>query len=417
MTNNIIENLPAFETVVQHNNNSNPTLPLELYLMNSNVISFPSQAFSAFSTLTILRLDQNKISSVPGNSFPVSLTTLHLDHNYIHQIHYHAFHNLPNLKKLYLSDNKIRHLPAALFATVGSNDSSYHLYLDLSNNDLCTLDADVFLDSPKFTKLSFDNNKISCLPPNVFAETAAFEIILTNNEMTAISPEILALNVLQSENVPNYHYYYSYGDHWYWFILSLKGNQITYIPADILSHIKNGVVDELDLSFNLISYIHPDAFSDYVPEVLNLKNNQLTCLVEGVFLMVSPSDQNSVDLQNNQLGVVHPFAFFGTELSYPARFERQIHDHLFSSLYGNQISIYLDSNLLESDCKMHCWLKHAEIHFVSINCQDNIDWDTWDGLDSNGQCVIPPAQFCFPPSSIPVAPNQCPSCSGKWKLC
>ena len=461
LTNNKIESLPAFETVA--NNNPSSTNELGLYLSYNNVISFPTQAFTSFSTLTHLILHNNQIASLPGNSFPSSLKTLYLEYNNIDQIHPQAFHNLskleeihlyenrittlpaglftnlpqltglylsnnrirhvpaglftnlPQLTGLYLSNNRIRHVPAGLFATVGTD----YLKVHLSNNDICTLDADVFLESPTFARLDFDNNKISCLPPNVFAETESFEFILSNNEITAISPEILALNVLQGQELHPLTKGVDY-DHWYWFILSLRGNKITYIPADILSHITNGVVDELDLSDNFISFIHPDAFREYVPEVLKLNNNQLTCLPEGLFLMVSPDIENYLNLRNNQLDIVHPEEFFGTEFTYPLQFDihRTETDDWYANYYypSSHVYIYLDSNPLENNCKALCWLKHTNADGVSVNCQDGTNWDSWDGLDSNGQCAIPPAPACPPPSSIPVAPTQCSPCSGKWKL-
>ncbi len=117
---------------------------------------------------------------------------------------------------------------------------------------------------------------------------------------------------------------------------------------------------------------------------------------------------NHLNLENNQLPTVHPAAFFGANWTDVPNF--QMDDY-----YGPGLTIYLESNPLI--CSTICWMHHAEASLGPVDCADGIDWDNWDGFDSNGQCLIPPKPVCPVPSSIPVLQDQCPTrCSGKLHL-
>ena len=319
---------------------------------------------------------------------------------------------MSSLTSLDLSHNKIKYLPGSLFATVGITDpyftdgNRYYFYsfdLNLSNNDLCTLDPDLFGDHLRFWHLTFESNKISCLPPYVFDKIETTEIVLSNNKITGISPEILAVSV--SQDVWDYYTGGYVGPCFETFGVSvhLDVNRITYIPADLLIYVTNGVVDLLDLSYNLISFIHPNAFSNKEPEKLDLSHNQLICLPEGVFINFDSNLHHDLKLHSNQLTTVHPNAFFGNPWIDPPVFD-------YDSYCGPHL--YIDLGSL--NCSTMCWLKNADAGIYISSCLDGIDWATWDGLDSNGQCVFPPAPVCPLPSTIPVAPIQCPTeCPGK----
>ncbi len=43
-------------------------------------------------------------------------------------------------------------------------------------------------------------------------------------------------------------------------------------------------------------------------------------------------------------------------------------------------------------CSTICWAKQSntpEIELHSDDCENGMNWNTWNGLDSNGQCLIP----------------------------
>ncbi len=198
----------------------------------------------------------------------------------------------------------------------------------------------------------------------------------------------------------------------------LQNNRITHIPASILSEITNGDwgsnnwiveagVDLLDLSDNLISFIDPDAFKEKIAAELILSNNLLTCLPEGLFInffvgyfYIDYYYTKHLNLENNQLPTVHPAAFFGTNWT-------DVPSFINDPDYGPVLTIYLESNPLI--CSTMCWMHHSEASLGPVDCADGIDWDNWDGFESNGQCLIPPMPVCPLPSSIPVTPNQCPT--------
>ena len=392
-----------------------PASLYSLYLDHNQIASIGSHAFPA--SLYSLHLEHNQITSIGAHAFPFSLAFLYLDHNQISLVHFDAFFNLTQLIFLDLSHNKIIYLPGSIFATIGTTTYWFHsLKVDLSYNEMCTLDPDLFLDSPIIWSLNLDNNKISCLPPKVFSKTEMVEISLTSNEITVISPDTIAAVVSL-----DYHGYQHQGFGPMGIKIYLSGNKITYIPADILSEITSGsnyiveaIVDLLDLSDNLITFIDPDAFREKTATKLILSNNLLTCLPEGLFINFIVGNcksyscayfTNHLNLENNQLPTVHPAAFFGANWTDVPNF--QMDDY-----YGPGLTIYLESNPLI--CSTICWMHHAEASLGPVDCADGIDWDNWDGFDSNGQCFVPPKPVCPVPSSIPVSPNQCPTgCSGK----
>ncbi len=358
------------------------------------------QAFASFMSLKKLELEGNEIHTIGSQVFPASLEELYLSHNQIETIHLEAFYNLTFLRNLDLSFNKIKNLPSSLFATVGSRALDHSLYLNLNNNELCTLDPDLFLNSPRFSGIELKNNRISCVPALVFAKTETNYITLKNNELTVISPEILATemsldiynNFCMVHGCPFMHIdFLRMG-----IDISLSGNKIASVPAEILSQV-HGTVVYFFLSNNRISYIHPEAFKTYKPWELFLDNNQLTCLPESVFLNFDESYYvHYVYLNYNNLTTLHPDAFFGPDWTDPPVFP--------IDNYGPYLSLSVAANPLL--CKTICWLMHAT-YIRTVDCADGVEWSTWDGLD-NGQCVIPPAPECPPPTQIPVAPNQCP---------
>ncbi len=140
----------------------------------------------------------------------------------------------------------------------------------------------------------------------------------------------------------------------------------------------------LDLSDNEIKAIHPQAgLSNFY--IVNLSNNKLTCLPDGFISM--PWE---VNLSGNELSTLQPDVYVSSDVD-------------------------LTSNPMQ--CSSICWLKLKQMagSFSSdVSCVDGINWDTWDGLDDNGQCVIPLFPGCPLPSPIPTSPSQCPSeCPGR----
>ena len=168
----------------------------------------------------------------------------------------------------------------------------------------------------------------------------------------------------------------------------LTGNRISYIPANFTALMPDFLYF-LDLSNNEIASIHPQAGLDAFDEI-DLSNNRLTCLPDGFI-----SSAYCYDLSGNELSTLQP-------------------DVLLPASYYNP-RVFLTSNPVQ--CKTICWLKQSELNhdvYPEVDCLDRVNWDIWDGLDADGQCVIPLFPGCPLPSPIPTPLSQCPSnCQGR----
>ncbi|KAH9283513.1 Slit -like protein 2 protein [Echinococcus granulosus] len=80
-----------------------------LYLTGNQIQSFPRNAFKGLSSLTILNLQKNNISCIDGEFFDglTNLRILHLSENAIDTIEEDAFKSLKQLRYLYLINNKL----------------------------------------------------------------------------------------------------------------------------------------------------------------------------------------------------------------------------------------------------------------------------------------------------------------------
>ena len=89
----------------------------KIYLNNNCIADIESRVFAKNSKCTNLRLDWNRLTEVRKDMWTglVALEWLSLEHNDIEIVHPYAFAELPNLKGLYLDNNKLTTLPVNIF--------------------------------------------------------------------------------------------------------------------------------------------------------------------------------------------------------------------------------------------------------------------------------------------------------------
>ena len=89
----------------------------KIYLNNNCIADIESGVFAKNSKCTYLRLDRNRLTEVRKEMWTglVALEWLSLEHNDIEIVHPFAFADLPNLKGLYLDNNKLTTLPGNIF--------------------------------------------------------------------------------------------------------------------------------------------------------------------------------------------------------------------------------------------------------------------------------------------------------------
>ena len=94
-----------------------PAAAIKIYLNNNVISNIKYGAFARDSHCLKLRLDQNRLTDIRKEMWTglVALEWLSLEHNDIGSIHSSAFADLPNLKGLYLHNNKLTFLPRNIF--------------------------------------------------------------------------------------------------------------------------------------------------------------------------------------------------------------------------------------------------------------------------------------------------------------
>lgn len=158
-----------------------------LEIVTSNMSYVPEQLFRRFNNLEYLNINgigikkltpfqntsdmkvilanNNQIESLEANTFSVStdLETLSLRKNQIDDIDVNAFHNLGNLRELYLSENKITTLHLNIFAPLISLE-----ILSLSDNQIQSIDLELFHANLQLREILLYKNKITAVHPQSF---------------------------------------------------------------------------------------------------------------------------------------------------------------------------------------------------------------------------------------------------------
>lgn len=154
-----------------------------LFLNYNNIENIDTAAFRSLPNLTKVELGYNKLKQAPvfvENSCPsltelflwnnqieninngetfspcAKLERLFLSNNQIEHLHPDLFKSLPELKELYLYDNKINFIPEQMF------ESSKLQRLDLHENRLSYLPANFVGKLPSLSQFDFSDNPWEC---------------------------------------------------------------------------------------------------------------------------------------------------------------------------------------------------------------------------------------------------------------
>ena len=246
----------------------------ELNLANNSLSAFPSTFFLGQYDLEKLNLAGNILStaSLSANLTTDLLNLIELDmcHNQIQAVPEQFMASMLNLQNLKLCGNKLNsvHFPEFMpnLAT-----------LDLSSNQLRSIEPAYFGGLPLLTQLSLSDNQINVLHPAAFANNSDILILdLSRNQMYKIPDALSSLNKLQT--------------------LDLGWNQISSLQS--LDNMEQ--LWRLQIPNNLISEIPAEFFTKLVSlQVLDLSNNRLVRLEPGS-LDLNPS-LRAVRLDGNYL--------------------------------------------------------------------------------------------------------------------
>ncbi|KAF7645206.1 hypothetical protein LDENG_00208450 [Lucifuga dentata] len=130
----------------------------EIDLTSNQVLRLPA-AVSPVSSLSVLRLGWNRLSSLPEGSFSAcpGLTELYLDNNAIATLSDHTFSALNKLEILDLSSNHISVLPQLMLRPLLTIETLY-----LENNKITVLPDDWFIQKEEVPYLFLSANPWAC---------------------------------------------------------------------------------------------------------------------------------------------------------------------------------------------------------------------------------------------------------------
>ena len=169
-------------------------------------------AFIGATGLTTIRLDRNKLTSLPKGTFTDlrSLRTLHLEYNLFSSLDEDVFAPLSNLRTLILTGNMLERIPEKLIgensklrvfeasnnkiASIEEGAFKYNRFLEVANlegNRLQTLNASAFLGTGENLRvLNIQRNMITSIPQTIFSSLIELvELHMGFNQFNSLLPD------------------------------------------------------------------------------------------------------------------------------------------------------------------------------------------------------------------------------------
>ncbi|KAJ8302794.1 hypothetical protein KUTeg_019190 [Tegillarca granosa] len=263
--------------------------------------------------LTTVNCEGRKLTAVP-EGIPEMVERLYLDHNNILALDQGDFGSLPNLKKLYLHNNKIAKLGS--YAFTGDNFPSLE-YLDLRNNKISVVEDNSINRVTKLNDLHLENNLIQKISTMAFNGSKAVAYLqLDGNKLTSIPPlgQLRGLQslYLQANAITNATFPSEYSQLRALIDIGLSNNKITRLEPNAFVSLKQCPVRKLELSRNLIDTISKQAFSPlYDIQSLKIGHNPLTAQdLEDALVGLQGKSLVSLNIANITLGGLLPNTTF-----------------------------------------------------------------------------------------------------------
>ena len=317
-----------------------------LYMYKSNITKLPEGIFrfNKLSGITELSLSNNFVSELPGglfnNSGLVHLKKLFLSYNKITELKPDQFNSLQNLKILNLSCNQIHSMETNAFTGLLNLEK-----LSIKRNKITELKDNQFMSLPRLVCLYLSYNRIQNMEPTVFKGL----LNLKSLELDGNKIKVLKLN--QFMFLPKLK------------SLFLKHNEIWYVEPGAF-RIQNGSLEFIDLDFNHITTLPDDLFQGRTLTNLhgiNLRDNNLCMIPKCIFTLGLLPCLKDIKLHGNNIQIIPSMPNFSLPKLENLHLERNnltsIPSDLFDSknwtalrkvrLKLNSIS-YLPSNVFSS---------------------------------------------------------------------
>uniref|UniRef100_A0A4X2K4L2 Leucine rich repeat containing G protein-coupled receptor 6 n=1 Tax=Vombatus ursinus TaxID=29139 RepID=A0A4X2K4L2_VOMUR len=271
-----------------------------LWLDDNALTEIPIRALNNLRSLQAMTLALNLIGFIPDYAFQnlTSLVVLHLHNNQIQHLGTNSFEGLHNLETLDLNYNELLEFPVAIRTLGRLQELGFH------NNNIKAIPEKAFVGNPLLQTIHFYDNPIQFVGRSAFQYlpklhtlslngatdirelpdlkgTTSLEILTLTRAGIRLLPlgmcqqlprlRVLELSHNQIEELPSLRRCPKLEE------IGLQHNQMWEIGADTFSQLS--ALRALDLSWNVIRFIHPEAFVTLHSLVkLDLTNNQLVTL-------------------------------------------------------------------------------------------------------------------------------------------
>ena len=244
---------------------------------NRTIRKINSNAFKGLVNIEKISVKQIVLEEIEGGLFEdlPNLKYLNLSYNKLKKIDSNAFEGLEQLEELYLYLNELTVINVKLFASLSNLK-----VLVLDNNKLKTIEPNAFNSLHKLERLTLDNTELEEIDVRLFESLSSLkELTLHNNKLNRIDLNTFK-NLTKLE------------------ILRLDNNEIENIDEKAFENLIN--LKKLELNNNKLRGIHSNTFKNLAElEILRLDYNEIEELNHAIFDGLS--NLNDLFLNNNKL--------------------------------------------------------------------------------------------------------------------
>uniref|UniRef100_A0A4W6D3K8 Leucine-rich repeats and immunoglobulin-like domains 3 n=1 Tax=Lates calcarifer TaxID=8187 RepID=A0A4W6D3K8_LATCA len=286
-----------------------------LILANNRITRISVEQLRPFLALETLDLSNNNIVDIKANSFPaLPLKNLFLNNNRISSLEPGCFTNLSSsLQVLRLNRNRLSTIPAKIFQLPNLQ------HLELSRNRVRRVEGLTFHGLHALRSLKMQRNSLSRLMDGAFWGLSNMEVLqLDYNNLTEVSKGWLyGLLTLQQLHLGHNAISRIRPDAWEFCQklseLNLSSNHLSRLEES--SFVGLSLLDELHIGNNRVSFIADGAFRGLSNlQMLDLQNNEISWTIEDMNGPFSALDKlKKLFLQGNKIRSVTKKSFSGLD--------------------------------------------------------------------------------------------------------
>uniref|UniRef100_A0A915KPH3 TIR domain-containing protein n=1 Tax=Romanomermis culicivorax TaxID=13658 RepID=A0A915KPH3_ROMCU len=270
-------------------------------LMNNSI---RQGLFEENPKLSALNLSFNKLERITANFFgekTTNVTDLNLSNNNLRTLDEFAFRNLTKLHNLNLDNNKLEHLSSITLLGLSTLQ-----HLSLENCSIGIIDSKTFFHSSKLTSLNLAKNFLGILPESLLYLKFLQNLNLSGNILTTISDySFWKMKNLHSIDLSNNKIdrlnRFTFDRAQNLRYLNLSGNSVEILEPNSLDGAL--ILEYLDISKNYLRDINGVFANLHKLQILNVSRNQIRHLD----LALLPPNLNQLDVSNNLIGQITNF--------------------------------------------------------------------------------------------------------------